>query len=189
MLDQPMASLEPVDRRVEHRRQKEGDDEPANERAYLPEEEERAQHHHCGEQGNGHRAHDLRSRGAYPPSILAGHGRVLPRRYHRRFCLGFCLRLCLRVPLCGLFLVHISSPYCYLGCDSSAAQGRLTIEVLTCRASSIWYCESFSPWSGQLADRSRAISRPLLLLGEGLAQLVLLLLGQVGGDDLEVILL
>src|SRR5215216_4714544 len=32
-------------------------------------------------------------------------------------------------------------------------------------------------------------SRPLLLLGEGLTQLLLLLLGQVGGDDLEVILL
>src|SRR5215213_7741281 len=31
-------------------------------------------------------------------------------------------------------------------------------------------------------------SRPLLLLGEGLAQLLLLLLGQVGRDDLEVVL-
>src|SRR5829696_4078787 len=51
----------------------------------------------------------------------------------------------------------------------------------------IYHFASFSPWSGQLADRSKAISRPLLLLGEGLAQLVLLLLGQVGRDDLEVI--
>jgi hypothetical protein len=40
-LDQPVASLEPVDRRVEHRCQKECDDEPADERAYLPEQEER----------------------------------------------------------------------------------------------------------------------------------------------------
>src|SRR5215211_8388698 len=124
-----MASLEPVDRRVEHRRQKEGDDEPANERAYLPEEEERAQHHHCGQQGNGDRAHDLRSRGAYPPSILAGHGRVRFRRDRFRFRLGFCLR----VPLCGPLLVrisrlliHISSSYGSLGRGSLAAPGRST---------------------------------------------------------------
>ena len=36
-------------RRVEHRSQKEGDDKPADEGAHLPEQEERAQHHRCGE--------------------------------------------------------------------------------------------------------------------------------------------
>src|SRR5829696_5335616 len=37
------------------------------------------------------------------------------------------------------------------------------------------------------SDRSKA-NRPVLLLREGLAQSLLLLLGQVGGDDLEVVL-
>jgi hypothetical protein len=36
-LHQPVSALEPVDGRVEHRRQKEGDHEPAYEGAYLPE--------------------------------------------------------------------------------------------------------------------------------------------------------
>src|SRR5215217_2342614 len=41
--------------------------------------------------------------------------------------------------------------------------------------------------SGRLSDRSASISLALLLLGEGLAQLVLLFFGQVCGDDLEVV--
>src|SRR5688572_1826755 len=48
----------------------------------------------------------------------------------------------------------------------------------------------YQPWSGQPADRSKAISLPTpyrLLLGAGLPQLLLLLLGQVGRDDLEVV--
>src|SRR5919112_4564902 len=43
-------------------------------------------------------------------------------------------------------------------------------------------------WSGQPAGRSKTISPPLFLR-EGLAQLLLLLLWQVGRDDLEVVLL
>jgi hypothetical protein len=71
-LDQAVAPLQPVDGRVEHRRQKEGDDEPADEGLYLPQEEERAQHHHHGEQGGGDGAHNLRGRGARPPASLLG---------------------------------------------------------------------------------------------------------------------
>ena len=44
------------------------------------------------------------------------------------------------------------------------------------------------PWSGQPAGRPKAISPPLFLR-EGLAQFLLLLFGQVGRDDLEVVLL
>src|SRR5215212_1551141 len=43
------------------------------------------------------------------------------------------------------------------------------------------------PWSGQPAGRPKAISPPLFLR-EGLAQFLLLLFGQVGRDDLEVVL-
>jgi hypothetical protein len=42
-LDQAVAPLEPVYGRVEHRGQKEGDDEPAYEGAHLPEQEQSAQ--------------------------------------------------------------------------------------------------------------------------------------------------
>src|SRR5215210_6510558 len=47
----------------------------------------------------------------------------------------------------------------------------------------------FPLWSGHQPDRSRVRSPYYLLLGEGLAQLLLLLLGQVGRDDLDVVLL
>ena len=93
-LDQVVAPLEPVDSRVEHSRQEEGDDKPADEGAHLPEQEESAYHHRHGEQGDGDHAHHLRSRGAYPPSILAGYGHGWLRRCHQgsrlKLCLGFC---------------------------------------------------------------------------------------------------
>jgi hypothetical protein len=101
-----VASLKPVYGRVEYCRQKEGDDEPAYERAHLPEEEQRAQYHHRREQGGCDRAHHLRGRGARPPGVLARSGGVRLGRY--RF--GFCPWFCLRVPLWSLLLVHIFSP-------------------------------------------------------------------------------
>ena len=47
---------------------------------HLPEQEERAKHHRRSQEGYGNRAHHLRRRGACPPSILAGHGRIRFRR-------------------------------------------------------------------------------------------------------------
>src|SRR5215208_5266330 len=90
-LDEPVSALEPVYGRVEHRRQKEGDDEPTDEGPDLPEQEERAKHHGRGQEGYGHRAHHLSRRGACPTSILAWHGRVRFRRC--RFGLRLRLRL------------------------------------------------------------------------------------------------
>src|SRR5215216_206627 len=46
-----------------------------------------------------------------------------------------------------------------------------------------------APWSGHNVDRSTAITLLLPFLREGLAELLLLLFGQVGRDDLEVVLL
>jgi hypothetical protein len=40
--------LEPADRRVEHRRQEEGEYAPADEGAYLPQQKECDQHHYGG---------------------------------------------------------------------------------------------------------------------------------------------
>src|SRR5215211_4122196 len=104
-LHEPVSALEPVYGRVEHRRQKEGDHEPADEGPDLPQEEERAKHHSRGQEGYGHCANHLSRRGTCPTSILAWHGRVRFRRC--RF--GLRLRLRLGVPLWVLVLVHGAS--------------------------------------------------------------------------------
>ena len=95
-LHQPVAALEPIDSRVEHRRKEEGDDEPADEGPDLPEQEERAKHHGRGQEGYGHRAHHLRRRGACPPSILVWHGGV---GFRSRCRFGFRLRFCPGAPI------------------------------------------------------------------------------------------
>jgi hypothetical protein len=77
--DQPVTPLQPVDRGVEHRRQEEGDDEPADEGAYLPEQEEGAQRHGRGQDGQGHGPHHLGRRGANPHAPAPCTGRPVPR--------------------------------------------------------------------------------------------------------------
>jgi hypothetical protein len=46
-----------------------------------------------------------------------------------------------------------------------------------------------APWSGPYLTAPEHLRFPLPFVREGLAQLLLLLLGQVGRDDLEVVLL
>src|SRR5918994_5058118 len=89
-LHQPVSALEPVYGRVEHRRQKEGDHEPTYEGPDLPEQEDRYENHHRGEQGDGDGANHLRSGGACPSRTLVGHGSIRCRRCRFGSRLGFC---------------------------------------------------------------------------------------------------
>src|SRR5215210_4301869 len=66
---------------------------------------------------------------------------------------------------------------------------RILHPVVSAYAASVMLPTLFAAERSLTYNRSAAMFAPLLLLGEGLAQLVLLLFGQVGGDDLEVILL